>query len=167
MPFHASARKFYRQVLKTLSAAEIRFLVGGAYALCELTGICRITKDLDVFVSSADLSPALASLEVAGYKVELTYSHWLAKAHCGRKFVDIIFNAGNGFCPVDRGWSEHATETAVLGVPVKLCPAEETIWQKAFVMERERYDGADVAHLLLPPFGAMTPQQVADWAFDA
>jgi hypothetical protein len=31
---------------------------------------------------------------------------------------------------------------------VQLCPAEETIWSKAFVMERERYDGADVAHLL-------------------
>jgi hypothetical protein len=25
---------------------------------------------------------------------------------------------------------------------------EETIWSKAFVMERERYDGADIAHLL-------------------
>ena len=36
----------------------------------------------------------------------------------------------------------------VLGVPAKLCPAEEMIWQKAFIMERERYDGADVAHLL-------------------
>jgi len=27
-------------------------------------------------------------------------------------------------------------------------PAEEMIWTKAFIMERERYDGADVAHLL-------------------
>src|SRR5262249_35114520 len=36
----------------------------------------------------------------------------------------------------------------VLGIPVKLCPAEETIWSKAFIMERERFDGADVAHLL-------------------
>jgi hypothetical protein len=29
-----------------------------------------------------------------------------------------------------------------------LCPAEEMIWSKAFVMERERYDGADIAHLI-------------------
>jgi hypothetical protein len=36
----------------------------------------------------------------------------------------------------------------VLGVPVKLCPAEEMIWSKSFIMERERYDGADVAHLI-------------------
>jgi hypothetical protein len=30
---------------------------------------------------------------------------------------------------------------------VKLCPPEEMIWSKALIMERERYDGADVAHL--------------------
>jgi hypothetical protein len=29
-----------------------------------------------------------------------------------------------------------------------LIPAEEMIWSKAFVQERERYDGADVMHLL-------------------
>ena len=34
------------------------------------------------------------------------------------------------------------------GMTAKLCPPEEIIWSKAFVMERERYDGADVAHLL-------------------
>ena len=28
------------------------------------------------------------------------------------------------------------------------CPPEEMLCSKAFVMERERYDGADVAHLL-------------------
>jgi hypothetical protein len=32
---------------------------------------------------------------------------------------------------------------------VRLTPPEEMIWSKAFVMEKYRYDGADVAHLLL------------------
>jgi hypothetical protein len=36
----------------------------------------------------------------------------------------------------------------VLGRTVRLCPAEEILWSKAFVQERERYDGADVLHLL-------------------
>jgi hypothetical protein len=31
---------------------------------------------------------------------------------------------------------------------VLVCPVEELLWTKAFVMERERYDGADVAHLI-------------------
>jgi hypothetical protein len=36
----------------------------------------------------------------------------------------------------------------VLDVLVRLIPAEEMIWSKGFVMERERFDGADVAHIL-------------------
>ena len=34
------------------------------------------------------------------------------------------------------------------GEQVRICPVEEMIWSKAYVMERERYDGADVAHLI-------------------
>jgi hypothetical protein len=36
----------------------------------------------------------------------------------------------------------------MLGVPVQIAPVEETLLSKAFIMERERFDGADVAHLL-------------------
>ena len=31
---------------------------------------------------------------------------------------------------------------------MRLIPPEEMLWSKAFVMERERYDGADINHLL-------------------
>jgi hypothetical protein len=31
---------------------------------------------------------------------------------------------------------------------VKIVPCEELMWQKAFVMERERFDGADLMHIL-------------------
>jgi hypothetical protein len=44
---------------------------------------------------------------------------------------------------VDDLWFAHATPGDVLGIPVRLCPPEEMIWSKAFIMERERYDGAD------------------------
>lgn len=39
--------------------------------------------------------------------------------------------------------------TPYVGIPVKIIPLEELIWQKSYVMERERFDGADIAHLLL------------------
>jgi hypothetical protein len=61
----------------------------------------------------------------------------------------VIFSSGNGIAAVDDGWFQHATDETVLGVPVKIAPAEETVWSKAFVMERERFDGADVVHLIL------------------
>jgi hypothetical protein len=84
-----------------------------------------------------------------GYRVELTFPHWLGKIYMGRSYVDVIFSSGNGLVIVDTTWFEHAIEDLVLGQRVKICPAEEMIWSKAFIMERERYDGADVNHLLL------------------
>jgi hypothetical protein len=108
----------------------------------------RRTKDLDLFVLPADVRAALDVLSRAGFSTELTFPHWLGKVHCNDDFVDIIFNSGNGLCPVDAAWFTHALDGELLGLAARLCPIEETIWQKAFIMERHRYDGADVAHLL-------------------
>ena len=33
-------------------------------------------------------------------------------------------------------------------MPALVVPAEEMIWSKAFIQERERFDGADIHHLL-------------------
>ena len=45
-------------------------------------------------------------------------------------------------------WFDNAVQAEAVGIPVWICPAEELMWSKAFVMERERYDGADVIHIL-------------------
>jgi hypothetical protein len=144
----AHAFDFYHAALGVVRASGVPFLVGGAYALAHYTGILRHTKDLDLFARPADAPRLLAALERAGYKTEMTFSHWLGKAFAGDDFVDVIFCSGNGACPVDEGWLEHAVPARVMGADVRLCPAEEMIWQKAFIQERERYDGADVLHLL-------------------
>jgi hypothetical protein len=142
---HASV---YRAALLALTRERVPFLVGGGYALERYTGVRRGSRDLDLFVREVDLPRALMVLERSGFSTEVTFSHWLAKAHASGCYIDIIFSSGNGIAQVDDSWFVHARDGAVLGVPVKLCPAEEMIWSKAFVMERERHDGADVAHLL-------------------
>jgi hypothetical protein len=142
------ARAFYHRGLKTLNEAGVPFLVGGAYAFERYTGIVRCTKDFDIFVHARDCDRALVTLTRAGYHTDLTFPHWLGKAFCGEYFIDIIFGSGNGACPVDDEWFEHAIGSNIFDIPVSLCPPEEMIWSKAFVEERERYDGADIAHLL-------------------
>jgi hypothetical protein len=139
---------FYRKAIRALNQADVPFLVGGAYCLAQYTGVVRHTKDLDVFVRAADVSRALAALADAGYRTELTFAHWLGKAFCGEDFVDVIFSSGNGVAKVDDIWFAHATRARFLGEKVLLCPPEETIWSKAFVIERERFDGADINHLI-------------------
>jgi hypothetical protein len=140
--------EFYRSTIRTLTEAGVPFLVGGAYAFARYTGIERHTKDFDVFMRREDYPRALDVLNGTGCHTDLTFPHWLAKAHCDDDFVDIIFSSGNGVADIDDEWFLHAVPSEVLGLPVHLCPAEEMIWQKAFLMERERFDGADVAHLL-------------------
>jgi hypothetical protein len=139
---------FYRRTLHVLSDARVPFLVGGSHALLNYTGIVRETKDFDLFVRRADLDDALDALRQAGYHTEVTFPHWLAKAKDGSDVVDLVFSSGNGICRVDDAWFEHALEADVLGMPVKIAPVEELLWQKSFVMERERFDGADVVHIL-------------------
>ena len=139
---------FYRRTLHVLSDARVPFLVGGSHALLNYTGIVRETKDFDLFVRREDLDAGLEALREAGYHTEVTFPHWLAKAKQGSDVVDLVFSSGNGICRVDDAWFQFATEADVLGMPVKIAPVEELLWQKSFVMERERYDGADVAHIL-------------------
>jgi hypothetical protein len=143
------SRAFYREAMESLSRAGVPFLVGGAFAFVHQAGIDRSTKDLDIFVRPSDVHRLLGVTAAAGYEADLVYSHWLAKIKSPTGFIDVIFSSGNGIAVVDDAWFEHASEREVLGVIVKVAPAEESIWSKSFVMERERYDGADVAHIIL------------------
>jgi len=143
------SRLFYRDAMEVLNRASVPFLVGGAFAFIHQAGIDKSTKDLDIFARPRDVQRLLEACAAAGYETELVFSHWLAKIRSLEGFIDVIFNSGNGVAAVDDGWFDHAIEGEVLNVPVKIAPAEETLWSKAFVMERERFDGADVAHLIL------------------
>ncbi|MFT3913642.1 MAG: nucleotidyltransferase [Anaeromyxobacteraceae bacterium] len=134
--------------LRALAAARVPHLVGGAYAFFAYTGIYRDTKDLDVFIRFADLEDAFRALEAEGFRTELTDPGWIAKAFRGEWFVDLIFSSGNGVAVVDEAWFTNARPTEVMGVQARITPPEEMIWSKSFVLERERYDGADVNHLL-------------------
>ncbi|HEX9944384.1 MAG TPA: nucleotidyltransferase family protein [Thermoanaerobaculia bacterium] len=139
---------FYRQAMRALEEGGVPFLVGGAYAFARYTGIERHTKDFDVFVRPRDFDRALDALGHQGWKTERTFDHWLGKAYRGEDFVDVIFSSGNGVARVDELWFERAVEGEVFGRPARLIPTEEMIWSKSFIMERERFDGADVSHLL-------------------
>jgi hypothetical protein len=144
-----SVLAFYLRVLHALKSSDAPFLVGGAHALLHYAGIDRNTKDLDIFVRREDYDSVMAILDASGCNTELTFPHWLGKATSQHALVDVIFSSGNGVSIVDDDWFHYATPGTVFDVPARICPPEEMIWSKAFVAERERYDGADVMHLLL------------------
>ncbi|WP_409014924.1 hypothetical protein [Archangium sp.] len=137
------------RAIEVLLDAGVPFLVGGAYAYSTYTGIYRDTKDLDLFPRKQDAERALVVLERDGWRTERADEVWIYKAYKGEYFVDFIFSSGNGVATVDDEWFVHARTATVFGRGCLIAPAEEMIWSKAFVNERERYDGADINHLIL------------------
>src|SRR5213080_137108 len=144
----ASANEFHRRSVAAFHAAEVPFLIGGAYMVEVCGGVARSTKDFDLYIRPNHVNAAHHALARAGYKTELTFPHWLAKATYEGDMLDLIFRAGNGLCEVDDSWFDRARDDELLGMPVKHCAPEEMIWMKAYIMERERFDGADIAHIL-------------------
>src|SRR5574338_550676 len=143
-----SPNQFHRRSVAALYAAKVPFLIGGAYMVEVCGGVSRSTKDFDLYVRPKHVHAALKAMARAGYETELTFPHWLAKAFYDGDILDLIFRAGNGLCEVDDSWFDRARDDELLGVPVKLCAPEEMIWMKAYIMERERFDGADIIHIL-------------------
>lgn len=141
-------RELYKRVLRALNEAGVPYVIAGAYAIYEHTGIYRETKDLDVFVEPERVVEAMRVLRSIGLTSRLEAAHWLAKAVEGRRFVDIIFGMGNGLALIDADWYRHSRPAILAATPVRVAPPEELIWHRLFINERHRQDMADIVHLI-------------------
>jgi nucleotidyltransferase DUF2204 len=150
-PFEPSApaEKFYSEVVRLMAESEIPFLLSGTYALACYTGISRPTKDVDVFAKAGDSLRLLSYFKEKGFEVQVMDERWLARVCRGELFVDIIFNMPTASVHVTDEWFEHAPHARIFDVRVRLVPPTQFVWSKIFVQDRYRYDGADVAHMIL------------------
>lgn len=139
---------FFREVLTALNECSIGYAVTGAFALQRHTGIWHPTKDMDISLPPQSVSPALDCLQRVGYRCEVTDAVWLAKAFRADFFVDLITGMSNGVISVDERWIERAHPAVIVGVPARVLAPEELLASKLFVARRERFDGADIAHIL-------------------
>ena len=164
VPFKLPARqqKLFREVLTLLNEHELPHAVSGAFAVREYTGICRNTKDLDVFLSVHHASQALRYLAERGFTCEVRDPIWLAKAHRSGYFVDLITGMSNGALAVDPLWIERAHPATVVGVRTRVLAPEELLASKLFVMRRERFDGADIAHIIYTSRGNLQWDRVLE-----
>ncbi len=146
--FPPEQRALFCEVLEHLNRAGIPYVVSGAFALQQHTGIWRNTKDLDLFLTSEAVPEALRHLQEQGFETEVRDPIWLAKAHRAGYFVDLITGMSNAVITVDQSWIDRSSPCVVLGVPTRVLAAEELIASKLFVNFRERFDGADVVHII-------------------
>ncbi len=139
----------YKEAIQLLKESGVPFMLGGAFSMFHYTGIYRDTKDLDVFCKSVDYPRILKFFADKGFETDLYDVRWLAKIYKGEYFIDLIFDTVNNICRVDDSWLENATPSVFVGEDVLMLPAEELVFCKLYVLNRERYDAADVNHIWL------------------
>ena len=144
-----AAKDFYGEVLQLMAKSGIPFLLSGTYALASYTGIDRPTKDVDLFAKAGDALKLLGYFRDRGFDTVVVDERWLARITRGEMFVDIIYNMPTVTTHVTDEWFEGAPETELFGAKVRLVPPTQFIWSKIFVQDHHRYDGADVAHMIL------------------
>jgi len=142
-------REVYKRALEAVNATGVPYVVAGAYAIYEHTGIYRKTKDLDLFFEPTAVIAAARALKEAGFVTRLEDPHWLAKATRGEYFIDLIYGMGNAVSLIDEGWVRHSRPGILAAQPVRIAPAEELIWHRLFISERHRHDVSDILHLIL------------------
>jgi hypothetical protein len=150
--------RLFREVLELMNRRGVPYTVSGAFALHAHTGIWRDTKDLDLFLPAEHVGDALRYLREDGFEPEVRDPVWLAKAYRDDFFVDLITGMSNGVITVDHTWIERSRPEVVMGVSTRVLAAEELIASKVFVTRRERFDGADIAHVVYGTRGEI------DWA---
>ncbi len=137
-----------REVLTVLERNRASYAVAGAFALLEHTRICRATKDLDIFLPPESLGTVIGHLQRHGFECEVCDPVWLAKVYRDDYFVDLITGMSNATISVDESWIRHAQPASVLGIPTRVLAPEELLVSKLFVTRRERFDGADIVHII-------------------
>lgn len=154
-PELCAAQRLYKDVLLILAEHRIPHAVSGAFALREHTGVGRPVKDLDIFLTSETAGMVLDLLRKQGFQCEICDSVWLAKAHRDDFFVDFITGMSNAALTVTDSWIARARPAEILGVSTRILAAEELLASKIFVVRRERFDGADIAHIIYATGGRL------------
>jgi hypothetical protein len=153
-------RVLFQQVLALFTAEKIPYAVSGAFALREHTGICRDTKDLDLFMTADTAPRALENLRAQDFECEVCDPVWLFKAYRDDFFVDLITGMSNAAFVVESSWIERSKPAVVHGVQTRVLAPEELLVSKLFVTRRERFDGADIAHVIYGTQGNLDWQRV-------
>ncbi len=153
--FPEEQQAVFRESLEALNGCRLPYVVAGAFALHHHTGIWRTTKDMDLFLAADQMAPAMRCLCRQRFACEVCDPIWLSKAHRDGFFVDLITGMSNGVIVVDDSWIQRARPATVLGVETRVLAAEELLSSKLFVLRRERFDGADVAHIVYASRGRL------------
>lgn len=74
--------------------------------------------------------------------------------------MDLITGMSNAVLTVQDSWIDRAKPAVIEGIPSRVLAAEELLASKLFVTRRERFDGADIAHVIYATRGQLDWERI-------
>jgi hypothetical protein len=144
--------KIYKKAIEIARSVEVPFLLAGAFGLAAYTQRWRNTKDLDLLVVPEDRQRLIDALLNAGfedYYPTLAYDRgWIFRSIREGCLVDVIWAMPNRRAIVEADWFDHGRPTNIRGTQLHAVGAEELVWQKIYVLQRDRCDWPDLFNLI-------------------
>jgi len=138
-------------VIEIAEARKIPIALGGAFAVATYTGCWRNTKDLDLYVLPEHRDAMIAALNDLGFTdyfdVKGYDRWWIYRSHREENIIDVIWAMANHRQQIDELWMS-GPEVMLRGHRMKVLPAEAMLWDKLYIMQRDRCDWPDVMNLL-------------------
>ena len=142
----------YRCVLTHALQEGLQFALGGGLAVGVYTGKPRNTKDLDMYIRPKDYDRLVAIMSGCGltdyYETKPYDRGWIYRGAKDDVIVDGIWAMANRRAEVDGSWLSLGTMIDVFDTRIRLIPAEELIWSKLYVLQRDRCDWPDILNLI-------------------
>ena len=141
----------YTAVIDAATAAGIPFAIGGAFGLAVYTAVWRDTKDLDLYVLPRHRESMIGLVQRLGltdYFAQLPYDRrWIYRATTDGVIVDLIWAMANHRTQIDKLWMS-GPEVQIRGRTVRAVPPEAILWDKLYILQRDRCDWPDAMNLL-------------------
>src|SRR5947209_8398605 len=145
-------RAAYSSVLREACDTGIVLAVGGSLAVSSYSGILRPIKDLDLYVAPDSKDRLIALLTQQGFEDyfdRVPYDRgWIYRAVSEDLIVDVIWQMANRRALVDDCWLSRGPVVEFEQVSIRLLPLEEMVWNRLYVLQRDRCDWPDVFNLL-------------------
>ncbi len=142
----------YRSAIEAAHKAGIQFLLGGGFGLAVFTGRWRNTKDIDFYILPRDREAMIAALSSMGfvdYFDQRPYDPgWIYRSVRDNIIVDIIWSMANRRAVVDELWFKRAQTVVIRDETIQIVPAEELLWCKLYILQRDHCDWTDIFNLL-------------------
>jgi hypothetical protein len=144
--------RVYKCVLDRVCAENVPFALGGGLALGVYTEKFRRSKDLDLYILPEHRDAIVRMMNNCGlrdyFEVKEYVRDWIYRGHSDDVIVDAIWAMANKRAVVDERWLTAGPMVQMFGQQFRVIPAEELLWSKLYVLQRDRCDWPDILNLM-------------------